>query len=258
MRTSWAASRGGWGPATCPTRAWRRGRARQPGAACVRPARQPPEPAPVQPPRPPPPRPRRARSLVNAAESSAAARKERLEGELHGSKSNLIKESIRLGHNDLGDFHYARGDLQARGGGGGGGGGAGSAPAPGGRARGRLHPRRKRWDAAGRGASSRRTLPPTPARPAPPPPSPAGRVQVLRAHARLLHDAAPRARDVPQRHPLRRGDGQLPARGQLREQGGGRARGLGARGARRAREARHEGGGRRCPARRVQRRCPFC
>lgn len=27
-------------------------------------------------------------------------------------KSNLIKESIRMGHNELGDFFYARGDLQ--------------------------------------------------------------------------------------------------------------------------------------------------
>lgn len=29
-------------------------------------------------------------------------------------KSNLIKESIRMGHNELGDFFYSRGDLQAR------------------------------------------------------------------------------------------------------------------------------------------------
>jgi len=27
-------------------------------------------------------------------------------------QTNLIKESIRMGYNDLGDFHYARGDLQ--------------------------------------------------------------------------------------------------------------------------------------------------
>jgi COP9 signalosome complex subunit 1 len=39
-------------------------------------------------------------------------RRERLEAELHGAKANLIKESIRLGHNDLGDFYYARGALQ--------------------------------------------------------------------------------------------------------------------------------------------------
>jgi hypothetical protein len=41
-------------------------------------------------------------------------------------KSNLIKESIRMGHVQLGDFYYARGDLQVGGwvkGKGGGGGG---------------------------------------------------------------------------------------------------------------------------------------
>jgi len=32
--------------------------------------------------------------------------------ELNVYKSNLIKESIRMGHNELGDFFYARGDLQ--------------------------------------------------------------------------------------------------------------------------------------------------
>lgn len=30
------------------------------------------------------------------------------------AKSNLIKESIRMGHNDLGDLFYAQGDLQVR------------------------------------------------------------------------------------------------------------------------------------------------
>ncbi|KIY96361.1 COP9 signalosome complex subunit 1, partial [Monoraphidium neglectum] len=50
-------------------------------------------------------------SLLDSTEKAAAARKERLESELHGSKSNLIKESIRLGHNDLGDFYYNRGSL---------------------------------------------------------------------------------------------------------------------------------------------------
>mmetsp|Transcript_5807 Transcript_5807/g.14101 ORF Transcript_5807/g.14101 Transcript_5807/m.14101 type:complete len:151 (-) Transcript_5807:19-471(-) len=38
---------------------------------------------------------------------------ERLESLLAGYKSNLVKESIRMGHNDLGDFHYNRGELQA-------------------------------------------------------------------------------------------------------------------------------------------------
>ena len=39
---------------------------------------------------------------------------ERLEGDLTAYKANLVKESIRMGHNDLGDFFYAAGDLQAR------------------------------------------------------------------------------------------------------------------------------------------------
>ena len=34
--------------------------------------------------------------------------------DLNVYKSNLIKESIRMGHNELGDFFYSRGDLQAR------------------------------------------------------------------------------------------------------------------------------------------------
>jgi COP9 signalosome complex subunit 1 len=38
---------------------------------------------------------------------------ERLEGDLTAYKANLVKESIRMGHNDLGDFFYAAGDLQA-------------------------------------------------------------------------------------------------------------------------------------------------
>jgi hypothetical protein len=47
-------------------------------------------------------------------ELAAAQKQERLESELHSHKTNLIKESIRLGHNDLGDFFYNRGDLQVR------------------------------------------------------------------------------------------------------------------------------------------------
>lgn len=41
----------------------------------------------------------------------ALQRQERLEAELAGYKTNLIKESIRMGHADLGDFFYHRGDL---------------------------------------------------------------------------------------------------------------------------------------------------
>ncbi len=50
-------------------------------------------------------------------ETNAAANKRlaALEGELNNAKSNLIKESIRLGHNDLGNFHYAHGNPQASG-----------------------------------------------------------------------------------------------------------------------------------------------
>eukprot|EP00775_Hariotina_reticulata_P007615 gene7612-7817_t len=52
------------------------------------------------------------RQLVESVELAAAQKQERLESELHSHKTNLIKESIRLGHNDLGDFFYNRGDLQ--------------------------------------------------------------------------------------------------------------------------------------------------
>jgi len=48
---------------------------------------------------------------VESTDKKAAAQQERLELELNGYKTNLIKESIRMGHNDLGDFHYNRGDL---------------------------------------------------------------------------------------------------------------------------------------------------
>ena len=41
-------------------------------------------------------------------------RLDRLESELNSAKSNLIKESIRQGHNDLGDFYMERGDFQVR------------------------------------------------------------------------------------------------------------------------------------------------
>ena len=53
------------------------------------------------------------RSQVEQKERKAAQRHDRLEAELNGYKTNLIKESIRMGHNDLGDFFYGRGDLQA-------------------------------------------------------------------------------------------------------------------------------------------------
>lgn len=52
------------------------------------------------------------RSLIDSVEVSASQRQDRLESELHGHKTNLIKESIRQSHNALGDFFYSRGDLQ--------------------------------------------------------------------------------------------------------------------------------------------------
>ena len=45
-------------------------------------------------------------------EARAQATQYRLEGELAGYKTNLIKESIRMGHHELADFFYERGDLQ--------------------------------------------------------------------------------------------------------------------------------------------------
>jgi len=50
---------------------------------------------------------------IESQEKKATLKSERLEMELNGYKTNLIKESIRMGHNDLGDFHYERGDLNS-------------------------------------------------------------------------------------------------------------------------------------------------
>jgi predicted DNA-binding protein len=52
------------------------------------------------------------RNWLDHQERNATAKHERLESELHASKANLVKEAIRQGNNDLGDFYYARGDLQ--------------------------------------------------------------------------------------------------------------------------------------------------
>lgn len=41
----------------------------------------------------------------------AEQRKEKLENELNAYRTNLIKESIRMGYNDFGDFYYAHGAL---------------------------------------------------------------------------------------------------------------------------------------------------
>jgi len=53
------------------------------------------------------------RAWIDSTDKRAAAVSERLENELTGSKANLVKEAIRAGHNDLGDFYYDRGDLQS-------------------------------------------------------------------------------------------------------------------------------------------------
>ena len=49
---------------------------------------------------------------VESVDRRCNARQERLEQELSGSKTNLMKENIRMGHNDLGSLLYERGDLQ--------------------------------------------------------------------------------------------------------------------------------------------------
>ena len=49
---------------------------------------------------------------VQQTEGRAFDRQERLESELNGYKTNLLKEAIRVGHTDLADFHFSRGDMQ--------------------------------------------------------------------------------------------------------------------------------------------------
>eukprot|EP00227_Mantoniella_beaufortii_P016540 CAMPEP_0197578268 /NCGR_PEP_ID=MMETSP1326-20131121/2559_1 /TAXON_ID=1155430 /ORGANISM="Genus nov. species nov., Strain RCC2288" /LENGTH=421 /DNA_ID=CAMNT_0043141437 /DNA_START=178 /DNA_END=1439 /DNA_ORIENTATION=- len=53
------------------------------------------------------------RDWVDEVDRRAAKRQEILDAELNGYKTNMIKESIRMGHNDLGDFFYQRGDLNS-------------------------------------------------------------------------------------------------------------------------------------------------
>eukprot|EP00164_Ancoracysta_twista_P002734 GFYU01003636.1.p1 GENE.GFYU01003636.1~~GFYU01003636.1.p1 ORF type:complete len:477 (-),score=156.77 GFYU01003636.1:131-1516(-) len=48
---------------------------------------------------------------IESVQKKSEAREKKLDMELHAYKQNLIKESIRMGHNDLGDFHYDCGDL---------------------------------------------------------------------------------------------------------------------------------------------------
>ncbi|KAJ3682113.1 hypothetical protein LUZ60_014686 [Juncus effusus] len=48
---------------------------------------------------------------IDGVERRAALKREKLENELNGYRTNLIKESIRMGYNDYGDFYYSRGLL---------------------------------------------------------------------------------------------------------------------------------------------------
>ncbi|KAH9732849.1 COP9 signalosome complex subunit 1 [Citrus sinensis] len=47
----------------------------------------------------------------DSVDRRAEQRKEKLENELNAYRTNLIKESIRMGYNDFGDFYYAHGAL---------------------------------------------------------------------------------------------------------------------------------------------------
>uniref|UniRef100_M1CNM9 Cop11 protein n=1 Tax=Solanum tuberosum TaxID=4113 RepID=M1CNM9_SOLTU len=48
---------------------------------------------------------------ADSVDRRADLRKEKLESELNAYRTNLIKESIRMGYNDFGDFYYAHGQL---------------------------------------------------------------------------------------------------------------------------------------------------
>nr|XP_043624640.1 COP9 signalosome complex subunit 1 [Erigeron canadensis] len=48
---------------------------------------------------------------MDSVDRKADHRKEKLENELNAYRTNLIKESIRMGYNDFGDFYYAHGAL---------------------------------------------------------------------------------------------------------------------------------------------------
>eukprot|EP00271_Cylindrocystis_brebissonii_P017437 TRINITY_DN4541_c0_g1_i1.p1 TRINITY_DN4541_c0_g1~~TRINITY_DN4541_c0_g1_i1.p1 ORF type:complete len:487 (+),score=94.15 TRINITY_DN4541_c0_g1_i1:468-1928(+) len=54
-----------------------------------------------------------SKKWIESVDRKAVERQMKLEAELNAYKTNLIKESIRMGYNDLGDFHYERGELQA-------------------------------------------------------------------------------------------------------------------------------------------------
>ncbi|GAB4844432.1 COP9/signalosome complex subunit Csn1 [Ancistrocladus abbreviatus] len=48
---------------------------------------------------------------IDSVERRAEQRKDKLENELNAYRTNLIKESIRMGYNDFGDFYFAHGAL---------------------------------------------------------------------------------------------------------------------------------------------------
>lgn len=48
---------------------------------------------------------------ADSVDRRAELRKDKLENELNAYRTNLIKESIRMGYNDFGDFYYAHGAL---------------------------------------------------------------------------------------------------------------------------------------------------
>ncbi|KAI3957212.1 hypothetical protein MKW98_012087 [Papaver atlanticum] len=48
---------------------------------------------------------------VDTVDRKAEVRKEKLESELNAYRTNLIKESIRMGYNDFGEFYYSHGHL---------------------------------------------------------------------------------------------------------------------------------------------------
>ena len=52
------------------------------------------------------------REHAEQVERRGEARLAKLDSELNGYKTNLVQESIRMGHNAIGEHCYERGDLQ--------------------------------------------------------------------------------------------------------------------------------------------------
>lgn len=49
---------------------------------------------------------------AESIDRQAEQRKDKLDNELNAYKTNLIRESIRMGYNDFGDFYYYHGALE--------------------------------------------------------------------------------------------------------------------------------------------------